>query len=46
MPVEQFITCVFCLIDHLYISLVTQPLRKRGTPKLSDSEAIAIEIMH
>ena len=45
MPVEQFITCVFCLIDDLYISLVTQPLRKRGTPpKLSDSEAIVIEI--
>ena len=45
MPLEQFITCVFCLIDDLYISLVTQPLRKRGTPpKLSDSKAIAIEI--
>ena len=42
MPIEQFITCVFCLID---ISLVTQPLRKRGTPpKLSDSETIGIEI--
>ena len=45
MTIEQFITCVFCLIDDLYISLVTQPLRKRDTPsKLSDSEAIAIEI--
>ena len=45
MPVEQSITCVFCLIDDLYISWVTQPLRKRGTPpKLSNSEAIAIEI--
>ena len=46
MSVEQFITCVFvCLIDDLYVSLITQPLRKRGTPpKLSDSEAIAIEI--
>ena len=44
MPVEQFITCVFYLIDDLYISLVTQPMRKRGTPpKLSDSEAITIE---
>ena len=42
MPIEQFITCVFCLID---ISLVTQPLRKRGTPpKLSNSETIGIEI--
>ena len=42
MP-EQFITCVFCLIDDLYISWVTQPLRKCGTPpKLSNSEAIAI----
>ena len=46
MPVEQFTTCVFCLIDDLYISLVTQPLRKRGTPpKLSDSEVIAVEII-
>ena len=45
MPAEQFITCVFCLIDDLYISLIAQLLRKRGTPpKLSDSEAIAIEI--
>ena len=45
MPVEQFVTCVFCLIDDLYIFLVTQPQRKRGTPpKLSNSEAIAIEI--
>ena len=45
MPVEQFITCMFCLIDGLYISLVTRSLRKRGTPpKLSNSEAIAIEI--
>ena len=45
MPVEQFTTCVFCLVDDLYISLVTQPLRNRGTaPKLSDREAIAIEI--
>ena len=44
MPIGQFITSVFCLIDDLYISLVTQPLRKRGTPpKLSNSEAIAIE---
>ena len=40
MPVEQFITCVFCLIDDLYISWVTQPLRKCGTPpKLSNSRA-------
>ena len=45
MLIEQLITCVFCLINDLYISLVTQPLRNRGTPpKLSDSEAIAIEI--
>ena len=45
MLIEQLITCVFCLINDLYIPLVTQPLRKRGTPpKLSDSEAIAIEI--
>ena len=45
MFIEQLITPVFCLIDDLYISLVTQPLRKRGTsPKLSDSEAIVIEI--
>ena len=45
MPIEQFITCVFCLIDGLYISLVTRSLIKRGTPpKLSNSEAIAIEI--
>ena len=45
MPIKQFITCVFCLVDDLYISLVTQPLRKRGTPpKLSDNKAIAIEI--
>ena len=45
MSAEQFITCVFCLIDDLYISLVTQPLRKPGTsPKLSNSEAMAIEI--
>ena len=45
VPIEQFITCAFCLIDDLYISLVTQPLRKRGmSPKLSNSEAIAIEI--
>ena len=45
MFIEQLITRVFCLIDDLYISLVTQPLRKRGTPpKLSDSEAIVIEI--
>ena len=45
MPVEQSITCVFCLIDDLYISLVTQALRKRDTSsKLSNSEAIAIEI--
>ena len=45
MSAEQFITCVFCLIDDLYISLVTQPLRKRGTPpKLSNSETIGIEI--
>ena len=45
MSAEQFITCVFCLIDDLYISLVARLLRKRGTPlKLSNSEAIAIEI--
>ena len=45
MPLEQFITCVFCLIDDLYISLVTRSLRKSGTPlKLSNSKAIAIEI--
>ena len=30
MPAGQFITCVFCLIDDLYICLVTQPLRKCG----------------
>ena len=42
MPIGQFITSVFCLIDDLYISLATQPLRKRGTlPKLSNSEAIS-----
>ena len=35
MPIGQFITSVFCLIDDLYISLVTQPLRKRGTPPLA-----------
>ena len=46
MPTGQFVTCVFYLIDDLYISLVTQPLRKRGTPpKLSDSEVIAVEII-
>ena len=45
MLIGRLITRVFCLIDDLYISLVTQPLRKRGTPpKLSDSEAIVIEI--
>ena len=45
MPVEHFTTCVFCLIDDLYISLVTRSLRKSGTPlKLSNSKAIAIEI--
>ena len=45
MLIKQFITCVFCLIGDLYISLVTRPLKKCGTPpKLSNSEAIAIEI--
>ena len=36
---------MFCLVDDLYIFLVTRLLRKSGTPpKLSVSEAIAIEI--
>ena len=45
MPVEEFIINVFCLIDDLYNSLVSEPLRRRGTPpKLSDSEVITMEI--
>ncbi len=45
MPVEEFITNIFCLIDDLYNTVVTSPLRRRGTPpKLSDSEVIAMEI--
>lgn len=46
MPVEDFITIVFCLIDDLYNSLITEPLRTRGTPpKLADSEIITMEIV-
>ena len=45
MPVEEFITNIFFLIDDLYNTVVTSPLRSRGTPpKLSDSEVIAMEI--
>ena len=45
MPVEEFIINVFCLIDDLYNTVVTRPLRSRGTPpKLSDSEVIAMEL--
>ena len=45
MPVEEFIINIFCLIDDLYNTVVTRPLRSRGTPpKLSDSEVIAMEL--
>jgi len=45
MPVEEFIINVFCLIDDLYSTVISRPLRSRGTPpKLSDSEVIAMEI--
>ena len=36
---------MFCLVDDLYIFLVTRLLRKSGTPpKLLDSETIVTEI--
>ena len=46
MPVEKFITNIFCLIDDLYNTIITTPLRCRGTAtKLADSEVITIEIV-
>ena len=45
IPVDQFNNNVFCLIDDLYNSLITAPLRCRGTPlKLADGEAITMAI--
>ena len=44
--IEQFINNVLSLIDDLYNSLITAPLRCRGTPlKLADGEAITMEIV-
>ncbi len=46
MPLEEFIISVFCLIDDLYFSNITEPIRKRGTPpRLSDSEVLTMEIV-
>ena len=45
MPVEQFITTVFCMVDDLIKELFPLPLRSRGLPpRLSDSEVITIEV--
>ena len=45
MPVEQFITTVFCIVDDLLKELFPTPLRSRGfPPKLSDSEVITMEV--
>ena len=45
MPVEQFITTVFCIVDDLIKELFPAALRGRGfPPKLSDSEVITIEV--
>lgn len=46
MPVEEFITTVYCLIDDLVKELFPVPLRLRGfPPKLTDSEAITMEVV-
>ena len=46
MPLEEFIISVYCLIDDLYSSTISEPIRKRGTsPKLSDSEVLTMEIV-
>ena len=46
MPIEEFITRVFCLIDDLYQKLFPTSLRQRGcAPKLADSEVITMEIV-
>ena len=46
MPLEEFIISVYCLIDDLYSSTISEPIRKRGTPpNLSDSEVLTMEIV-
>ncbi|WP_067584655.1 hypothetical protein [Endozoicomonas ascidiicola] len=46
MPVIDFITSVFSLIDDLYKELYPTPIRTSGPPpKLSDSEVITMEIV-
>ena len=46
MPMLDFITSVFCLIDDLYQELFPTPVRRNGPPpKLSDSETITMEIV-
>ena len=45
MPVEQFVTTVFCIVDDLLKELFLTPRRSRGfPPKLSDSEVITMEV--
>ena len=46
MPIEEFIITTFCLIDDLYITFISEPIRQRGfAPKHSDSEVITMEIV-
>lgn len=44
MPLEDFIICVYCLVDELMKNCIKKPLRQRGfKPKLSDAEVITID---
>ena len=46
MPVEDFIIYVYCCVEDVCRTIVTQPLRSRGfMPKLSDAELITMEIV-
>ena len=47
MSIEDFIICVYCLVDDTVKKLlIDQELRKRGfKPRLSDSEMITMEMV-
>jgi len=46
MSVEDFIIYVYCSVEDICRTIVTQPLRSRGfMPKLSDAEVITMEIV-
>ena len=45
MPVEQFITTVFCIVDDLIKELLPAALHRSGfPPELSDSEVTTMEV--